>query len=201
MAADIAECGIFVALMVAAAFIQIPFPLVPLTFQTVVSVLAGLLLGWKKGMASMAVYCFMGLVGIPVFAAGGGIFYVMKPSFGYIVGFIVAAAVAGLIAGKDRLPFWRYIVGGIVAFLADYLIGIPYCIIAARLLGVEDLIDLLITGNLVFMPKDAVLCVLAALLAWRVLPVINKGRAKLKRRDTAEPSQNSPAQTEQQDAS
>ena len=79
IAADIAECALFVALMVAAAFIKIPFP-VPLTFQTVVSVLAGLLLGAKKGAAAMAVYAFMGLAGLPVFAAGGGIYYIFKPS-------------------------------------------------------------------------------------------------------------------------
>lgn len=199
MTTDIAECGIFVALMVAAAFIQIPFPLVPLTFQTVVSVLSGLLLGWKKGMISMAVYCFMGLVGIPVFAAGGGIFYVMKPSFGYILGFIAASAVAGWIAGKEKLPFWRYVAGGLAAFLADYLIGIPYCIVAAKLLGVADLLGLFVTGNLVYMPKDAVLCVLAALLAWRVLPVINRGRERIRRKkkpDEAQPVQADGQQTE-----
>ena len=88
IATDIAECAFFIVLMVAATYIQIPFPLVPLTFQTVVSVLAGLMLGAKKGIISMAVYCFMGLVGLPVFTAGGGIVYVLKPSFGYILGAI-----------------------------------------------------------------------------------------------------------------
>lgn len=179
LAADIAECAIFAALMVAGAYVTIPFPLVPLTFQTVISVLAGLLLGAKKGAASMAVYCFAGLVGIPVFAAGGGIFYVLKPSFGYILGFILSAFVAGIIAGRKGLPFWRYIVGGVAAFLADYLIGIPYCIVAAHLLGVENLVGLLVTGNLIYMPKDLVLSVLAGIVAWRVLPVIDRGRQKI----------------------
>lgn len=172
LAADIAECALFVALMAAAAFIQIPFPLVPLTFQTVVCVLSGLLLGAKKGAISMTVYMFIGLIGLPVFTAGGGIYYVLKPSFGYILGFIVAAAVAGLIAGKAGLPLWRYIVGALVAFLANYAVGIPYCIFAAHLLGVENLTALFITGNLIYMPKDAVLCVLAAILARKVCPII-----------------------------
>ena len=179
LAADIAECAIFVALMTAGAYIQIPFPLVPLTFQTVVSVLAGLLLGWKKGAISMAVYCFVGLIGIPVFTGGGGIFYVLKPSFGYIIGFILSALCAGLMAGRKGLPFWRYIVGAVAAFLVDYIVGIPYCIAAAHLLGVENLVNLLLTGNLVYMPKDLALSVLGGLLAWRVLPVIDKGRVKL----------------------
>ncbi|MDE7330226.1 MAG: biotin transporter BioY [Clostridia bacterium] len=178
LAVDIAECAIFAALMVAGAYVTIPFPLVPLTFQTVISVLAGLLLGAKKGAVSMAVYCVIGLIGVPVFAAGGGIFYVMKPSFGYILGFILSAAVAGLIAGGSGLPFWRYVVAAVAAFLAGYAVGIPYCIVCAHLLGVEDLTNLFLTGNLIYMPKDFVLCVLAGMLAKRVLPLIERGRRK-----------------------
>lgn len=165
--------------MVAGAFIKIDFPLVPLTFQTVISVLAGLLLGARKGALSMSVYCIMGLIGIPVFAAGGGLFYVLKPSFGYIIGFIVSAVVAGVAAGRKGLPFWRYLLGAVAAFLAGYAVGIPYCILAAHLLGVEDLVGLLVTGNLIYMPKDLALSILAAVLAWRVLPYIDKGRQKL----------------------
>lgn len=178
LAADIAECAVFVALMAAAAYIQIPFPLVPLTFQTVVSVLAGLLLGAKKGVISMSVYMIIGLIGLPVFTAGGGIYYVLKPSFGYILGFIAAAATAGLIAGRAGLPLWRYILAAMVAFFADYAIGIPYCIVAAHLLGVKNLLNLLIVSNLLYMPKDAVLCLLAAILARKVCPVIGSAIKK-----------------------
>ena len=179
VAADIAECAIFVALMVAGAYVQIPFYPVALTFQTVISVLAGLLLGWKKGMASMAVYCFMGLVGVPVFSAGGGIFYVLKPSFGYIVGFIAAAAVAGLVAGKPEASFRRYLLAAVIAFLVNYAVGIPYCMVAAKLLNVENLTGLFLTGNLLYMPKDFVLCVLAAVLAWKVAPIIFRQRGRV----------------------
>ena len=184
LAVDIAECAIFAALMVAGAYISIPVPppLVPLTFQTVIAVLGGLLLGAKKGVISMAIYCFMGLIGIPVFSAGGGLFYVLKPSFGYIIGFIFSAFTAGIISGRKGLPFWRYLVGALAAFLVDYAVGIPYCIVAAPLNGVSDSVKILITGNLIFMPKDAVLCSLAAILAWRVLPYIDRGRAKIKQK-------------------
>ena len=167
LAVDIAEIALFIVLMVVGTYIQIPFPLVPLTFQTVISVLAGLMLGSKKGMISMSVYCFMGLVGLPVFTAGGGIAYVLKPSFGYIIGFIASAGVGGAIAGRANLPLWRYIVGALCAFLAD------------KLLHVENLTNLLIFGNLVYMPKDAVLSVLAAFLAKAVLPVVRKRRVKI----------------------
>lgn len=187
LAVDIAECAIFVALMTATAFISIPIPFMPLTFQTVVSVLSGLLLGWKKGVLSMAVYCFMGLIGIPVFTAGGGILYVLKPSFGYIFGFILASAVAGLTAGKSGLSPWRYIVGAIAAFLTDYLIGVPYCMVCAHLLKLENLLNLLIMSNLIFMPKDAILSVLAGILAWRVLPVIKRYKSVQPKENKANP--------------
>ena len=49
--------------------------------------------------------------------------------------------------------------------------------VAARLLNVENLTALLLTGNLLYMPKDFALCILAAVLAWRVAPVINRLRA------------------------
>lgn len=181
IAADIAECAVFVALMAAGAYITIPFPLVPLTFQTVIAVLSGLLLGWKKGAVSMAVYCFAGLIGLPVFAAGGGISYILKPSFGYILGFILSAAIAGLVSGRSGLPVWRYVLGALAAFFADYAIGIPYCLVAAHLLGVENIAGLLVTGNLIYMPKDAVLSVLAGLLSFKVAPIIERGRSKFKK--------------------
>ena len=72
LSARIAECALFIVLMVVSAFIRIPIPYVPITFQTVVAVLAGLLLGAKWGAASVAIYVFMGLLGLPVFRAGGG---------------------------------------------------------------------------------------------------------------------------------
>lgn len=182
-ATDIAECAVFIVLMVVSSYIQIPFPLVPLTFQTVTAVLCGLLLGWKKGVISMSVYCFMGLVGLPVFSAGGGIYYIFKPSFGYILGFIFSAAAGGLIVNNknDKNPATRrYIVAGICAFLADYIVGIPYCMVVAKLSGLENLTQLFITGNLVYMPKDLVLSILAALLAKTVSPIIRKRKSIVK---------------------
>jgi len=187
---DIAECAIFVALMAAGAYVKIPFPLVPLTFQTVICVLCGLLLGWKKGAISMSVYCLMGLIGIPVFASGGGLYYVLLPTFGYILGFIAAAVVAGLIGGKEGLPVWRYVVAAVAAFIANYAVGIPYCMVVVYLQGVDDLLTVFITWNLYYMPKDLVLCLLAAVLAWRVLPHIRNGRNRLKQNQNEKNSVN-----------
>lgn len=178
MAVDIAECSIFVALMIAGAFIKIPFPFMPLTFQTVFAVLAGLLLGWKKGMLAMTAYAVMGLIGIPVFTGGGGIFYVTMPSFGYILGFIASAGVAG-IAYSRRKKIWQTVLLALAAYVVDYVFGIAYFIAVWQLSGYSGLWQAVITYNLVYMPKDAVLTLLAAAVAVAVTPAIKRVRGKV----------------------
>lgn len=185
VAADIAECALFVALMVAGAFIKIPFPFMPLTFQTVFAVLSGLLLGWKKGVISMSAYAFLGLVGLPVFSSGGGIFYVTMPSFGYILGFIAAAGVAGIYSSKNK-KLWQNILLSLAAFLVDYIFGIVYFIAVWELSGYSALWQAVVTYNLVYMPKDAVLCTLVAVLATYVSPVLRKIRKRSKPPKTEE---------------
>ena len=178
MAVDIAECAIFVALMLAGAFIKIPFPFMPLTFQTVFAVLAGLLLGWKKGMLAMSAYAVMGLIGIPVFTGGGGIFYVTMPSFGYILGFIASAGVAG-IAYSRRKRLWQTVLLALAAFLVDYVFGIAYFIAVWQLNGYSGLWQAVVTYNVIYMPKDAVLTLLAAALAVAVTPALKRMRGKV----------------------
>lgn len=174
LAADLAKIAVFVALMVVSARISIPFPLVPLTFQTVVAALAGLLLGAKKGALATGIYLLIGLAGLPVFTAGGGIFYVVKPSFGYILGFVFGAVAAGLIRGPHTASACRYVVAALCAFLADYLVGIAYFIGLWCLSGYSGLGAALVTYNFIYMPKDLVLCILAGLLAKRLAPVLNR---------------------------
>ena len=98
---DLILCALFTALSAIGAFIRIPVPLVPFTLQITFTTLAGLLLGSKKGAISVAVYVLMGLIGIPVFTQGGGFSYVLKPSFGFLVAFIIGAFVTGLIIEKE----------------------------------------------------------------------------------------------------
>lgn len=173
-AAKIAKCAIFVVLMVVATYIQIPFPFVPLTFQTVVAVLAGLLLGAKWGAASIAVYVFMGLLGLPVFTGGGGFSYVLNLTFGYTIGFIAAAFVSGLIAGAGQSTLLRTLIAAICGFLVNYAVGIPYfAIIYHFYLHNSGVWQIVVTGNLIYMPKDLILCVLAAFLAKSVRKAIH----------------------------
>lgn len=173
-AVTLAQVAMFAALMVVGAYIRIPLPAVPLTFQTAISVLSGLLLGARRGAAAMAVYAFAGLIGLPVFASGGGFSYVLQPSFGYILGFIAAAAVAGMLTGRAPYRFRRLLVAALAAVLADYIFGIAYFIAVWLLNGYEGLRLAVAEYNLIYIPKDVLLCALAALVARHVLPVIAK---------------------------
>ena len=162
----LAECSLFVVLMVVSAFIRIPFPLVPLSFQTVVAVSAGLLLGPWWGAASVAIYVFIGILGLPVFTNGGGFSYVLNLTFGYVLGFIVAAFVAGLVRGGALKNLPRLIIAAVCGFLANYLIGVPYFAMIWHFYMMNgELLDALIVNNLFYMPKDLVLCILAAFLS------------------------------------
>ena len=176
---DIVYMAIFVALMVIfTLFVSIPFYPVPLTFQTVICVLAGLLLGAKRGFLSIAVYVFMGLVlGLPIFSGGkGGFAVVLSPTFGYIVGFPLSALVAGLARGKkEKAPFWRYLAASAAALVAGYAVGICYFLLIWRFyLGNLNVWYAAVTYNLLYIPKDAVLCALAALIACKVAPLLYK---------------------------
>ena len=175
-AVRIAECALFVVLMVVSAFIRIPFPPVPLTFQTVVAVLAGLMLGPGYGAAAVAVYVFMGLLGLPVFTNGGGFAYVLEPTFGYILGFVAAAFAAGLVRGRSvSLP--RLIIAALAGFLVNYLIGVPYFMAIWHFyMNNGGLWGAVLTYNVLYMPKDVALCVLSAFLA-RTLFVATRRRS------------------------
>ncbi len=76
-----AYTGLFTTLIILGAFIKIPVPVIPFTLQFLFVSLAGLLLGAKYGGLSVFIYAALGLAGLPVFTAGGGITYVVFPTF------------------------------------------------------------------------------------------------------------------------
>lgn len=97
---DITVCALFTTLTAVGAFIKIPVPVVPFTLQFLFTTMAGLLLGKRLGALSVAVYVALGLAGLPIFAEGGGLGYLFRPSFGYLIGFCAGAWVTGAIAEK-----------------------------------------------------------------------------------------------------
>ena len=159
--------AIFVALL-AQVKILLPFTPVPLTGQTFAVLLVGVTLGSKRGAASMIFYTVLGAFGLPVFAGGAsGMAYLTGATLGYLVGFVVAAYLIGMLAerGLERnlrtslLPF-------LAGTLVIYLFGAGWL---AMLFGVEKA---LVLGVLPFLVGDAIKMILAALAlpsAWRLV--------------------------------
>lgn len=177
-AATLCMCAIFTALTAVGAFIRIPIPYMEFTLQLLFTTLAGLLLGGKYGAAAVGAYVVLGLVGIPIFAEGGGFFYVLKPSFGYLVGFILGAYVTGKIANAVPSPSLKRIFAANFAGLAIvYALGITYFYLASNLWTEGGAISIemcLLYCFLLAAPGDILLCVFAAFLGKRLIPVIRK---------------------------
>tara|TARA_B100000212_G_scaffold298073_1_gene242096 strand:+ start:1042 stop:1593 length:552 start_codon:yes stop_codon:yes gene_type:complete len=90
--------------------IQTPFTLVPATMQTFVVMFLGLILGYKLATLTVVLYLIEGAIGLPVFAKGGGVGYLLGPTGGYLIGFIFTAFFAGHIKGdKDPIIIFIYL--------------------------------------------------------------------------------------------
>lgn len=92
------------ALLTLSAKIQVPFWPVPMTMQTFAVLVIGTTYGWQLGGATVLLYLAEGALGLPVFASGGGLAYLVGPTAGYLCGFLAAAMLVGWLAerGWDR---------------------------------------------------------------------------------------------------
>lgn len=100
---DVTYCAVFTALMAIGSKISIPLPSIGMhfTLQWLFILLASLLLEKKNACISVATYLLLGLIGLPVFASGGGIGYLLKPTFGFLLGFLIATFVMVNLPQKD----------------------------------------------------------------------------------------------------
>ena len=165
--------ALFTALIAAGAFVRIPLPTAPLTLQLQFTNLAGLLLGKKYGAAAALAYMLAGLAGIPVFAGGGGIGYVLRPTFGYLAGFVAGAYAAGAISERKK-TFKAFALASVANILIVYAIGAAYYFFISKYyLAAPIGIGALFLYNFALpAPGDFILCLLSARVSMRLLPVI-----------------------------
>ena len=97
---DLIYCALFAALTAIGAFLHFQLFQATITLQFFFTAMAGLLLGAKLGALSQLLYVVLGLVGVPIFAAGGGFGYIFNPTFGFLLGLIPTAWVIGKIAER-----------------------------------------------------------------------------------------------------
>ena len=124
------------------------------------------------GAASVGIYIVLGLVGVPIFTSGGGPSYILQPTFGYLIGFMVGAYAVGRIAETmDTLSFKRLLAGSILNLFIVYGLGMVYLYFIMNLylgkpIGVEAVI---ITCFLIPVGPDIFLCAVAASLGKRII--------------------------------
>jgi biotin transport system substrate-specific component len=160
------------ALLVAAlAQIEIPLPFtpVPITGQTFGVLLVAAALGSKRGATSLAFYLALGTIGVPFFAGGAhGLSILIGATGGYLIGFVIAAYVVGLLAERGlersvRTSLIPFFVGTIII----YICGVVWLTI---MLG--SFSKALTAGLIPFLVGDAIKLIAAALLlpgAWRLV--------------------------------
>ena len=174
---NIILCALFVALTAIGAFIRIPVPVCPFTLQLLFTTLAGLLLGSRLGGLSVAAYVFIGLIGVPIFTEGGGPAYVFQPTFGYLIGFAVGAYIAGAMTENVKhLTIARLLTANFINLLVVYLFGMVYVYIINNFyldtpIGVWPVF---LYCFLLAVPGDIVLCILAAVIGKKLIPIVKQ---------------------------
>jgi biotin transport system substrate-specific component len=154
------------------AKVQIPFFPVPLTLQTLVVLLIGMAYGWKLGAATVGLYLLQGAMGLPVFAGtpekGIGLAYMMGPTGGFLLGFVLAAALVGYLAqrGWDR----NIATTALAMLLGNAIIYVPGLLWLGSVVGWDK--PVLQWGMTPFLLGDLAKLIVAALLMpsiWKLL--------------------------------
>lgn len=160
-----------VCLLTLSAKLQVPFWPVPMTMQTLVVLMLGMAYGPRLGAGTVLAYLLVGAAGLPVFAGtperGIGLAYMMGPTGGFLMGFVMAAWITGALAerGWDRSAPWcaaAMLVGTVVIFVFGLAALMP-------ITGVSRAIE---TGLTPFLASSALKIALGAVampLIWRVL--------------------------------
>jgi len=157
--------------LVLSAKMSVPFWPVPMTMQTFMVLVIGMTFGWRLGAATVLLYLAEGAAGLPVFTGtperGIGIAYMMGPTGGYLLGFVLAAAVTGFLAERG---FDRSVPTALVALLAGVAaIYLPGLLWLGTLIGWDK--PVLTLGLTTFLPAEILKVALAAAvlpLTWRV---------------------------------
>ena len=152
--------ALFAALTAVGAYLRIG----EVTLQVFFACISGMLLGPLWGACAQGLYVLLGLVGLPVFSAGGGLMYVANPMFGFLLGLIPMAALVGYLTKFPRIhPF-----GAAAAGLAVlYLVALPYFyFVTGQLLGLKEL---LLSACVGFLPFDLLKLLSASMLGKRLI--------------------------------
>ncbi|MBW2091659.1 MAG: biotin transporter BioY [Deltaproteobacteria bacterium] len=161
--------SLFAALTAVGAFLSIPIGPVPIVLQNLFVLMAGLLLGSRWGLASIAVYLLAGACGLPVFAGGtGGIGRLVGPTGGYLIGYLPTVYVVGLISERTG----HRVVFDLLAMICGAVIIYAFGISWLKILTGMSLGKTLAVGMFPFLVGDALKIAVAVPIVKSVRPVI-----------------------------
>lgn len=170
---DMILVSLFTALTAIGAFLSIPVGPVPISLQTMFVLLSGIILGPKLAPLSQTVYIILGLVGLKIFAGfKGGPQMIFSPTFGFLLGFILASFLVGMIIHNyKKLNFKNTLIASLIGSIIIYIIGIPYMyIILNKVMNTPiTFIQALKTGCLIFLPGDILKSILASFIGVNVV--------------------------------
>lgn len=173
---DLLRVALFAALTALGAFLRFPLLHATVTLQFFFTAMAGLLLGARLGALSQLVYVALGLLGLPVFAAGGGFGYLVHPTCGFVLGLVPAAWVIGALSDGCRTTVRRVLLSSLAGLAVLYAVGVPYLVLIVRLYrgGTTGTLALLAAYVLPYLPGDALKLAACALVAPRTRRALEK---------------------------
>lgn len=164
--------ALFVSLTSLGGWVRIPVAPVPFTLQTLFVYLSGDLLGSRKGFTSQTIFLMLGLIGVPVFSMGGGPGYILQPTFGYLLGFPLAAWTVGAVRRRLGIPNrWTYwMICNAAGMCVILTTGVLYLAFNLRFIIHQEISwdKIIISGLIVFIPGEIAKIVMASLLAKRL---------------------------------
>lgn len=161
----------FAALTAVLTQIAIPVGPVPITLGTFSVFLAGALLGAKLGAASQAVYLLLGVFGVPVFTSfRAGVGVLLGPTGGYLAGYVLAAGLVGFIGKRYGNKIYVLVLAMLAGYCVYTVTGTLWYMFSTKAGVAESLMVCVVP----FIPGDALKIVLAAVLARRLNPILQK---------------------------
>lgn len=174
---DITLTSVLLSMLIICSQIAIPFGPVPITLQTFVIVLIGMIVKPKIAFLTTVLYLAIGLVGLPVFAGGlGGFQSLLSPSFGFIISFIPAATVQSYYLTLQKYHSTKnYIIASIINYVINYSIGLSYMafILNVYVGNALNFSQILGAGLVLFIPGDLIKNSTAIILAKKLRPKLS----------------------------
>jgi biotin transport system substrate-specific component len=159
--ARLASITVFTLATIVAARLVIPMEPVPFTLQPMAVLLAGMVLGARDGALSQLVYVALIALGLPFDANMRGQAALFGPTGGYLLGFVAAAFVAGLLVERAGSRLWQRWLAGVAGIAVIYAFGVPVLALTRGL----TLEQAFIAGAAPFLVPDLAKALLAAALA------------------------------------